>query len=71
MDSSLLTIEQTAKALGVSALFVRRSIDKTRSGLPGGWPSTCWLNLSPEAGKATIRIDLAALKSYLRDAAEV
>ena len=69
--ASLLSIDQTAEALGVSPLFVRRAIDRTRAGIPGGWPSKCWLNLSPEAGKATIRIDLDALKAHLREAQEV
>lgn len=62
----LLTIEETAKELGCSARLVRRSIDRTRDGLPGGWPSTTWVNLTPAAGKATVRVDLEALLIHLR-----
>lgn len=63
---SLLTIDQAAERLGCSTTLIRRSIDRTRNGLPGGWPSSTWVNLTPEAGKATLRVDVDALLEHLR-----
>ena len=66
---ALLTIDQTAEHLGCSPTLVRRSIDRTRNGLPGGWPASTLINLTPQAGKATLRVELDALLEHLRQQA--
>lgn len=63
---AFLTVEQAAEHLQVSPRFVRRRIDLTRDGLPGGWPKSCWVNLAPDAGKGCIRVNLPALLAHLQ-----
>lgn len=66
----LLTIEQTAERLGASSRFVRRQIELSRDGLPGGWPAgRTWVNLTPAARKAAIRIKWDGLTAYLEEQA--
>jgi hypothetical protein len=68
MDSSqeFLTPAETADLLRISIKSVRRQIDATRHGLPGGWPTDCWINVTPSSERAVIRIHKTALLQYLQ-----
>lgn len=64
--NEFLTLPETAALLRIDLSTVRRAISKTVNGIPGGWPSETFINVTPKAERALFRVNRQELLKYLQ-----